>query len=150
MADVKLDPAYLVVGDLSGVDLDDVAEDLTVAGDDVGIVTPQAPIGWVSEVGPNHVPGLPLKGRYLTLRVTENGDQADTTLVVHGGVQGGTPANRAAYGDLTSSVFANNEVRYVQVELARHLQADGTVHLSVGGTTGGSLEVAALVLDKAS
>lgn len=149
MADVVIDPLYLEVGNVATGSVPD-AENLTVAGDDVGIVTPQAPVGWDPDLGPVHTPGRPLKGRYLLLRVTENGDQTDTTLIVRGGVQGGTPANLAAYGDLESTPFANNEVRHIQVELARHLQADGTVHLTVDGTTGGSLEVAALVLNKAS
>ena len=151
MADVTVTPGYLEVGDLAGLDLDDVAEDLTVAGSDVGIITPQEPVGWEGPNDPdNHTPGKPLKGRYLALRVTENGSQTDTVLTVLAGAQGGTPANQAAYGDLTSSAFGDGEVRFVQVELARHLQADGTVRLTVDGTTGGSLEVAALVLNKAS
>lgn len=152
MADVFIDATYLEVGDLAGVaPAGDNVGTLVAGADDVGIIVPQEPVGWDPDLGSVHTPGRPLKGRYLLLRVTENGDTTDATVTVLPGVQGGTPANLATLGELgPSTTFANNEVRYIQVELARHLQADGTVHVAVGGGATASVQLAAFVLDKAS
>lgn len=73
--------------------------------------------------------GAPFKGRYMLVRVAPG---AASTLTVKAGVTGQTPANLAAKGDLSIASFTADSV--LQIELARYLQADGTVRIDVGGT----------------
>lgn len=73
--------------------------------------------------------GAPFKGRYMLVRVNPG---AASTLSVQAGVTGGTPANQAALGALSVASFAVDSV--IQLDLARHQQADGTVRVDVGGT----------------
>jgi hypothetical protein len=56
---------------------------------------------------------------------------AASTLTVKAGVTGGTPANLAALGDL--SISSTTADSLLQIELAKYLQADGTVRIVVGG-----------------
>lgn len=145
MADVIVGGSGEVEYLVPGVDLEAPAGQ-SVGNGDVAVITPQAAVG-----APTHTPGRPFKGRYLLLKIEESGSTTTAVYTVEAGVQGGTPANLAAYGDSdTSTVFADGEVRYLQLELARYLQADGTVRVAVAGGAGSALTFTALVLDKAS
>ncbi len=77
----------------------------------------------------------PFKGRYMLVHLVESGAGTDNTVVFKAGVTGGTPANLAAQGDLTVTAAAASD-QIVQIELARFLQADGTVRALIGGTAG--------------
>lgn len=79
--------------------------------------------------------GRPFKGRYMLVRLVESGAGTDNTVTFKAGVSGGTPANLAASGDLVVTAAAASD-QLIQLELGRFLQADGTVHAVVGGTTG--------------
>lgn len=79
--------------------------------------------------------GRPFKGRYMLVRLVESGAGTDNAVVFKAGVTGQTPANLAASGDLTVTCAAASD-QLVQIELARFLQADGTVKADVTGTTG--------------
>ena len=92
--------------------------------------------------------GQPFKGRYMVIRLTEGGNQVDTVVTVKAGATGGTPANLAALGDLALTALADTADQYIQIELARFLQADGTVRLAVSGTAGGSVTVSVVNLSK--
>ncbi len=87
----------------------------SVATGDTAVLTPAA--------------GAPFKGRYMLVKVTPG---AASTLTVKAGVTGQTPANLAASGDLAIGSFSADSV--IQIELARYLQANGTVRIVVGGT----------------
>lgn len=87
----------------------------SVATANTAVLTPQA--------------GAPFKGRYMLVRVVPG---AASVLTFKAGVTGGTPANLAALGDLVTASSATDSV--VQLELARFLQADGTVRVDVTGT----------------
>ncbi len=87
----------------------------SVSTGDTAVLTPQA--------------GAPFKGRYMLVRVAPD---AASTLSVLAGVSGGTPANLAGLGALAVTSFTDDSV--IQIELARHLQANGTVRILVGGT----------------
>jgi hypothetical protein len=97
---------------------------------DTAVLTPQAAVG-----DPTHTPGLPFKGRYMLVRLVESGAGTDNTVVFKAGVTGGTPANQAAYGDLTVTAAASSD-QIIQLPLERFLQANGTVRAVVGGTAG--------------
>lgn len=73
--------------------------------------------------------GAPFKGRYMLIRAVPG---AASTLTVKAGVTGGTPSNLAALGDLAVASFSADSV--IQIDLARHLQTNGTVRIDVGGT----------------
>lgn len=92
--------------------------------------------------------GAPFKGRYMLVRITENGTQTDTVVTVKAGVTGQTPANQAALGDLALSALGDGDDKYLQLELSRFLQSDGTVRLDVAGTAGGSVAVSVVNLSK--
>lgn len=96
----------------------------SVATGDTAVLTPQAAVG-----DPTHTPGLPFKGRYMLVRMAPG---AASTVTFKAGDTTQTPANLAAKGDLALSSFTADSV--VQIELARFLQADGTVRAVVGGT----------------
>lgn len=87
----------------------------SVATGDTAVLTPNS--------------GAPFKGRYMLVKATPG---AASTLTVKAGVTGQTPANLAALGDLSIGSFTADSV--LQIELARYLQADGTVRIDVGGT----------------
>lgn len=80
--------------------------------------------------------GAQFNGGYLLVLMTESGSVATSTATVKGGVTGGTPANQAAYGDGTAVTFTSGQRKLLQVDLSRHQQADGTVRIAVGGTSG--------------
>lgn len=88
----------------------------------VAVLTPQA--------------AAPFKGRYMLVRMLETGSVATSTATVKAGVTGGTPANLAARGDLTAIAFTSGQDRVIQIDLARYLQADGSVRIAVGGVAG--------------
>ncbi len=124
--------ADIVIGDAATEFANLVKNTATVlvAGTSVGVgnvavLTPQA--------------GAPFKGRYLIVRMLESGNQVDTVATVKAGVTGGTPANLAALGDLALSAPADTVDRFIVLELARFLQANGTVRVDVAGTAGGAL-----------
>lgn len=96
----------------------------SVATGDTAVLTPQAAVG-----DPTHTPGRPFHGRYMLIRMAPG---AASTVTFKAGPTDQTPANLAAKGDLTISSFTADSV--VQLELARFLQADGTVRAVVGGT----------------
>lgn len=73
--------------------------------------------------------GKPFHGRYMLVRMVPG---AASTVTFKAGVTGQTPANLAASGDLALASFTADSV--IQIELARFLQADGTVRADVGGT----------------
>jgi hypothetical protein len=79
--------------------------------------------------------GRPFKGRYMVVRLVENGTAVTTTVTFKAGVTGQTPANQAAYGDLAVTL-ADADDKLIQLELSRFLQADGTVNAVVSGTNG--------------
>lgn len=87
--------------------------------------------------------GAPFKGRYLLIRAVPG---AASTLTVKAGVTGQTPANLAAQGDLSVASFTADSV--IQIELARYLQANGTVRIDVGGT--GPVTFSVIQLSKAA
>lgn len=87
--------------------------------------------------------GAPFKGRYMLVKATPG---AASTLTVKAGVTGQTPANLAAAGDLAVASFSADSV--IQIELAKYLQADGTVRVVVGGT--GPVVFSVLNLSKAA
>lgn len=64
--------------------------------------------------------------------VLENGGGGASTVTFKAGVLGGTPANRAVYGDLEVSLAASDR-KYVQLELSRFQTADRTVEADVSG-----------------
>lgn len=113
MATYTLNPTDLVKNTVSAA----VTGQATAAADVVNIV-------------PNA--GRPLKGRYLAVHVLGAG--ATATLTFKAGVTGGTPANLAALGDLAVTV-PSGETRYVQVDLNRFLQSDGSVQIVVSGAS---------------
>jgi hypothetical protein len=78
--------------------------------------------------------GAPFKGRYMLVRMKESGSVATSVATPKAGVTGGTPSNRAALGDGTAITFSSGQEKVVQLELARYLQADGTVRIAVSGT----------------
>lgn len=94
--------------------------------------------------------GAPFSGRYLLVRMVESGTQVDTVCTVKAGVTGGTPANQSSKGDLALTALSNNEDTIVQLELARHLQANGTVRIAVSGTAGGAATFSVLQPSKAA
>ncbi len=73
---------------------------------------------------------------HMVVVMVESGSVTTSTATVKGGVTGGTPANLAIYGDLAAVTFTSGQRKYLQVDLNRHLQADGTVRIAVGGTSG--------------
>lgn len=87
----------------------------SVATANTAVLTPQA--------------GAPFKGRYMLVRAVPG---AASVLTVKAGVTGQIPANLAAQGDLVFGSSAADSV--LQIELARFLQADGTVRIDVTGT----------------
>lgn len=87
----------------------------SVATGDTAVLTPQA--------------SAPFKGRYMLVHAVPG---AASTLTVKAGVTGQTPANLAAYGDLVIGSSAADSL--LQIELAKYLQANGTVRIVVGGT----------------
>lgn len=93
-------------------------------------------------------PATAFQGRYLLLRFVETGATTDATFTLKAGALGGA-ANLAIYGDsAASAAFANGAEKWVQVDLARYLQADGTVRVAIGGAATAALTVSAVVLDK--
>ncbi len=110
-----------------------------VAGTSVGVgnvavLTPQA--------------GSPFKNGRLVVRLLESGNQTDTVATVKAGVTGQTPANLAANGDLALAAAADGSDRFITLELAQFLQADGTVRIAVSGTAGGALTVSYYTVGK--
>lgn len=97
------------------------------------VLTPQA-AALVGD-GSNNTPGRPFKARYMLVKMTENAANANAVVTFKAGPTGGTPANQAAYSDLTGITFTSGQTKYVQVELSRFLQADGTVKASVTGAS---------------
>lgn len=95
----------------------------SVATGDTAVLTPVYP----NDVGP--VAGRPFHGRYMLVRMAPG---AASTVTFKAGDTTQTPANLAARGDLVISSFTADSV--IQIELARYLQADGTVRAVVGGT----------------
>lgn len=93
--------------------------------------------------------GAPWKGRYMLVRMKESGSVATSTATVKAGVTGGTPANLAAKGDRTAEAFTSGQDKVVQLDLARYLQADGTVRIAVGGASG-SVTFTVLQLSKSA
>lgn len=79
-----------------------------------------------TSVGPQFDPG------HLLVEMS-NGAGA-TTVTFEAGVVGGTPANRAVYGDLAVSL-ASGDRKYLSLEVSRFQQANGTVRASVSGQT---------------
>ena len=100
---------------------------------DVAVLTPQA--------------GAPFKGRYMLVRMKESGSVTTSVATVKAGVTGGTPANLASRGDLAGIAFTSGQDRVIQIDLARYLQADGTVRIAVTGT-GSSVTFTVLNLSK--
>ncbi|WP_327656977.1 hypothetical protein [Streptomyces sp. NBC_00483] len=74
----------------------------------------------------------PFKGRYLLIRMKESGSVATSTATV----KAGDRASQHVRGDRTAETFTSGQVKYVQVDLNRYLQADGSVHIDVGGVSG--------------
>ena len=111
----------------------------TPAGQSVGV-------GDVAVLTPGT--GAPFKGRYMVIRLVESGSQVDTVVTVKAGVTGGTPANLAGLGDLALTALGASSDQLIQIELARFLQADGTVRLDVAGTAGGAATVSVVNLTK--
>lgn len=93
----------------------------------VAVLTPQAAAG----VNDNS-----FAGRYLLVQMTESGAVATSVATPKAGVTGGTPANQAKRGDGTPVTFTSGQVKYLQLDLARYLQADGTVQIAVSGASG--------------
>lgn len=91
--------------------------------------------------------GAPFKGRYLLVRMVESGAVSTSTATPKAGVTGQTPANQAARGDGTAITFTSGQEKYVQLELSRYLQANGTVRIAVGGS-GGSVTFSVVQLSK--
>lgn len=126
--------ADIVIGD-AGTEFANLVKNTVttaVAGTSVGV-------GNVAVLTPQT--GEPFKGRYLLVRMVESGNQTDTVATVKAGVTGGTPANLAALGDLALAAAADTSDRWIVLELARFLQANGTVRIDVAGTAGGALTV---------
>jgi hypothetical protein len=99
----------------------------------VAVLTPVAP-AYVD--GLTNTAGKPFKGRYMLVRMVESGAVSTSVVTPQAGVTGGTPANRAALGNGTAVTFTSGQEKYIQLELGRFLQADGTVRLAVSGTSG--------------
>ncbi len=78
--------------------------------------------------------GAPFKGRYMLVHMLESGSVSTSVATPKAGVTGGTPSNQAARGDGTAITFSSGQRKVVQLELARYLQADGTVRIAVSGT----------------
>lgn len=104
---------------------------------DVAVLTPQA--------------GAPFKGRYMLIRLKESGSVATSVATVAAGVTGGTPSNlSASAGSAGLAVtFSSGQDRVIQLELARYLQANGTVRIAVSGT-GSSVTFTVLNLSKSA
>lgn len=92
----------------------------------------------------------PFKGRYMLVRVVESGSQVDTVLTVKAGPTDQTPANRASKGDLVLPALGASQDSLIQLELARFLQADGTVRIDVTGTAGGAATISIVNLSKSA
>jgi hypothetical protein len=71
----------------------------------------------------------------MLVRMKETGAVATSVATPKAGVTGQTPANQAARGDGTAITFSSGQDRVIQLELARYLQADGTVRIAVSGTS---------------
>ncbi len=100
----------------------------SVATGDTAVLTPDATVTSGSPaVGVTAA--KPFHGRYMLIRAVPG---AASTLTVKAGDTSQTPANLAASGDLAITSFSADSV--LQIELARFLQADGTVRIVVGGT----------------
>lgn len=115
MADVAVTGAnvlVLVKNALTGVP---AANGVSVATGSTAVLTPAA--------------GTQFKGRYMLVRAVPS---AASVLTVRAGVTGQIPANLAAQGDLAFGSSAADS--YLQIELARFQQADGTVRIDVTGT----------------
>lgn len=98
----------------------------------VAVLTPQP--GQVlftnsSSVGPQ------FNGGYMLVKMVETGSVATSVATVKAGVTGGTPANLAVYGDLAAITFTSGQTKYLQVDLNRFQQADGSVRIAVSGTS---------------
>lgn len=91
----------------------------------------------------------PFKARYMLVKMVESGAVATSTVTFKAGPTGGTPANQAANGDLAAVTFTSGQTKYIQLELSRFLQADGTVKATVGGTSG-SVTFSVLNLSKSA
>lgn len=111
----------------------------------VAVITPAVGV-LTNGVG---TPAQVLKGRYVLLQMTESGAVATSTATVKAGPTGGTPANQAAYGDLAAVTFTSGQVKYVALEAARFLQANGTLRVAVAGVAG-SVSFNAVILDKSA
>jgi hypothetical protein len=104
-----------------------------LAANDVVYVNPVAAVAPNGTTGAGGSVAVPLKGRYLLLHITGGG--AEATFTVAKGVQGQTPANLAhGQEDLVFTV-GTTQVRYIQLELAKYLQADGSVKITVTGAS---------------
>lgn len=97
---------------------------------DTAVLTPQAAVG-----DPTHTPGRPFHGRYMLVHLVESGAGTDNDVTFLAGDTSQTPANLAAKGNLVVTAAAASD-QIIQLELARFLQADGTVRALVGGTAG--------------
>lgn len=106
----------------------------------VALAAPQAvTTGNVAVLTPPAASGVndnSFAGRYMVVQMTESGAVATSTATVKAGVTGGTPSNQAARGDLAAVTFTSGQVKYLQIDLARYLQSNGTVRISVGGASG--------------
>lgn len=96
---------------------------------DTAVLTPVYP----NDVGP--VAGRPFHGRYMLVHLVESGAGTDNDVTFLAGDTSQTPANLAAKGNLVVTAAAASD-QIIQLELARFLQADGTVRALVGGTAG--------------
>lgn len=94
----------------------------------VAVLTPVA-----AADGSPDVAGRPFKSRYMLVRMVETGSVATSTATVKAGVQ---PAKDSSLGDGTAITFTSGQSKFLQIDLARHLQANGTVRIAVGGTDG--------------
>lgn len=109
---------------------------------DTAVLTPQAAVG-----DPTHTPGRPFHGRYMLVRLAESGAGTDNTVTFKAATTGQTPASLADDGDLVVTAGAASD-QYIQLELSRFLQANGTVRALVGGTAG-SVTLSVVQLSKA-
>ncbi len=99
----------------------------SVTTGNTAVLTPDATA--VDGNGVGTAAAKPFKGRYMLVRMVPG---AASTVTFKAGVTGQTPANLASTGDLVLSSFSADTV--IQLELARFLQANGTVRADVGGT----------------